>query len=251
MSKVIFITGATAGFGAATAHLFAKNGWKIIATGRRLERLDALKAQYAEGVIHTVQMDLTDRESIVAAISNLPEAFKPVDCLFNNGGLALGKNPIPDVKMSDWQSMVDTNIMGLIHTTQEMIPLLKAAGRGATVINVGSVAGRLAYAGGNVYGASKAFVRQFSLGLRCDLEGTDIRVTNLEPGMAKSEFTAVRNYGDEAANEAYYDGVEPLRPEDIAETVWWLANLPPHMNVNSMEIMPLQQVPQGAKVVRR
>lgn len=250
MSKIIFITGATSGFGAATAHQFAKNGWKVIATGRRVERLEALKSAYPEGTVHTMQMDLMDRDSIVAAVQSLPEDFKPVTCLFNNGGLALGTKRIPEARLEDWRIMVETNIMGLIHTTQEMIPLLKAAGRGASIINVGSIAGRFAYPGGNVYGASKAFVRQFSYELRCDLEGTDIRITSLEPGMAKSEFTAVRTYGDMQANEALYEGLEPILPQDIADTVWWLANRPAHININAVEIMPLIQIPQIPKIVR-
>lgn len=250
MSKVIFITGATSGFGAATARLFAGNGWKVVATGRRAERLDALKAEFPEGTVHTAVLDLMDRESIVGAVAALPEAFKPVTCLFNNGGLALGTQKMPDIDLKDWRAMVETNIMGLIHTTQEMLPLLKAAGRGASIVNVGSIAGRFAYPGGNVYGASKAFVRQFSYELRCDLEGTDIRVTSLEPGMAKTEFTEVRTHGDKQANERFYDGVEPILPGDIADTVWWLANRPAHININSVEVMPLIQVPQIPKIIR-
>ncbi len=250
MSKIIFITGATSGFGAATARKFATDGWKVIATGRRRERLEALQAEFAPGTVHISEMDLTDYESIVAAIEAIPEDFKPVTCLFNNGGLALGTEKMPDVLLSDWRAMVETNIMGLIHTSQEMLPLLKDAGRGASIINVGSIAGRFAYPGGNVYGASKAFVRQFSYEMRCDLEGTDIRVTSLEPGMAKSEFTAVRLHGDYEANETFYEGVEPIMPEDIAETVWWLANRPAHINVNSIEIMPIIQVPQIPKIIR-
>lgn len=242
MQKVIFITGATSGFGDASARVFASNGWKVIATGRRLERLEALKSAFPDGQIHIAKMDLMDRDTIVKAVEGVPDAFKPVTCLLNNGGLALGSKPIPDIKLDDWRTMVETNIMGLIYTTQEMVPLLKQAGRGAAIINIGSVAGHLPYAGGNVYGATKAFVRQFSNNLRTDLAGTAIRVTDLEPGMSKSEFTQVRNYGDAEANEKMYAGVEPLLPEDIAETVWWLANRPAHINVNVMEVMPLCQV---------
>lgn len=251
MQKTVLITGATSGFGEASARLFAKNGWKVIATGRRLERLEALKAAFPAGQVHAAQMDLTDHDSIVAAIKNLPEAFKPVTCLVNNGGLALGKNPVPDIRLEDWRTMVETNIMGLIHMTQEMVPLLKTAGRGASIINIGSVAGHYAYPGGNVYGASKAFVKQFSNNLRTDLAGSDIRVTNLEPGMAKSEFTQVRTYGDAEANEAFYEGAEPLVPDDIAETVWWLANRPAHVNISLIEVMPLCQIPTGPTVLRK
>ena len=249
-AKTIFITGATSGFGAASARLFLENGWQVIATGRRMERLQALKDQAPEEMVHIARMDLTDRDSIVATIAGLPEAFKPVTCLLNNGGLALGSNPMPDIRLEDWRIMVETNIMGLIHTTQEMLPLLKAAGRGAAIINVGSIAADFAYPGGNVYGATKAFVQQFSYNLRTDLAGTDIRITNLAPGMAKSEFTQVRTYGDAAANEKFYEGVEPIMPEDIAETVWWLANRPAHINVNAIEIMPVCQVPARPEILR-
>lgn len=247
---VILITGATSGFGAATARRFAKEGWKVIATGRRKERLDELVKEFGEDRVVGVTMDLMDHESIKAAMAAIPESFKPVRCLFNNGGLALGTKPMPDADLNDWRVMVETNIMGLVHTTQEALPLLKAAGRGASIINVGSIAGRFAYPGGNVYGASKAFVRQFSYELRCDLEGTGIRITSLEPGMAKTEFTAVRNHGDFELNERFYDGAEPILPEDIAEAVWWLANQPAHININSMEIMPVCQVPAMPKILR-
>lgn len=250
MSNVVFITGATSGFGAASARKFADNGWKVIATGRRLERLEALRDAYAPGTIHIAQMDLTDRDSIVAAVAGIPEDFKPVRCLMNNGGLALGSGPIPEVKLEDWRQMVETNIMGLIHMTLEMVPLLKQAGPGASVINIGSVAARYAYPGGNVYGASKAFVRQFSYNLRVDLADTGIRVTDLEPGMAKTEFTQVRNYGDADANEKFYQGVQPITPEDIAETAFWLATRPDHININAIEIMPVAQNP-GPFMVRR
>ena len=154
MSDVIFVTGATSGFGAATARLFASKGWKVIATGRRLDRLEALQAEFPAGTVHIAQLDLTVRDSIVAAVKALPEDFRPVKCLFNNGGLALGSDPIPKVDLADWQTMIDTNISGLIHTTLEVLPLLQAAGRGASIVNVGSVAWRWAYPGGNVYGAS-------------------------------------------------------------------------------------------------
>lgn len=248
---VILITGATSGFGAATARKFAENGWKVIATGRRKERLDDLVTAFDAGRIHACQMDLTDHESIKNCIANIPTEFKPIKCLFNNGGLALGTKPMPDISLTDWRVMVETNIMGLLHTTHEALPLLKEAGRGASIINVGSIAGRFAYPGGNVYGASKAFVRQFSYELRCDLEGSDVRVTSLEPGMAKSEFTAVRTHGDWELNERFYDGAEPILPEDIAETVWWLANRPDHININSIEVMPVCQTPAIPKILRK
>jgi NADP-dependent 3-hydroxy acid dehydrogenase YdfG len=249
-SKVIFITGATSGFGAATARLFATNGWRVVATGRRLERLEALQSEFESGQIHIAQMDLTDRESIVVAVAGLPDAFKPITCLFNNGGLALGSNPVPDIRLEDWRNMVETNIMGLIHTTLELLDLLKATGRGATIFNVGSVAGRFAYPGGNVYGGTKAFVHQFSLNLRTDLAGTGIRITSFEPGMGKTEFTKVRTYGDDEANERFYDNVEPILPEDVADMVWYVANLPAHLNINVLELMPVCQVPARPLILR-
>lgn len=247
---VILITGATSGFGRATAEEFAKNGWKVIATGRRQERLDALQKEFGADIIHTIQMDLTDQTAIADGVANVPKNFKPVKCLFNNGGLALGTKPMPDIKLSDWRTMIETNIMGLLHMTHECLPLLEDAGPGAAIINVGSVAGRFAYPGGNVYGASKAFVDHFSSELRCDLEGKNIRVTSLVPGMAKSEFSAVRTYGDHAFNEKFYQDAKPILPEDIANTVWWLANQPDHININSIEIMPLCQVPAIPKILR-
>ncbi len=248
--SVIFITGATSGFGAATARLFAKQGWKVVATGRRLDRLEALKNECPEGSILPLQMDVTDRQSIIDTIASLTPEFSPVKCLFNNAGLALGAKPMPDIRLEDWRTMVETNIMGLVHTTQEMIPQLKKAGRGASIINVGSIAGRFAYPGGNVYGASKAFVHHFSYELRCDLEGSDIRVTSFSPGMAKTEFTEVRTYGDKQANEDLYEGLKPILPEDVADIIWFIANSPAHLNINSLELMPLIQVPAIPKIVR-
>jgi len=248
---VIFITGATSGFGAATARLFAGNGWKVVATGRRLERLQALKDEFQQGLIHIAQVDLTQRETIVEAVKNLPADFRPVTCLFNNGGLALGSDPIPNINLDDWNTMIDTNIKGLIHTTVEVLPLLREAGRGASIVNVGSVAQRWAYPGGNVYGATKAFVHQFSHNLRTDLAGSDIRVTTLEPGMAKSEFTLVRTHGDADANEKFYEGVEPILPENIADIVWFLANQPPHINISILEVVPVAQVAGRPQIIRK
>jgi NADP-dependent 3-hydroxy acid dehydrogenase YdfG len=247
---VIFVTGATSGFGAATARLFARNGWKVIATGRRVERLEALRDEFPAGQIHIARIDLTERPTILKAVEELPDDFKPVMCLFNNGGLALGSNPIPDARLEDWEQMIDTNIKGLINTTTAVLPLLKAAGRGASIVNVGSVAAHYPYPGGNVYGATKAFVYNFTHNLRTDLGGGDIRVTVLEPGMAKSEFTKVRTYGDDAANEKFYEGVEPILPENIADIVWFVANQPPHININVIEVMPTVQIPTRLTIVR-
>ncbi|MBU1176187.1 MAG: SDR family NAD(P)-dependent oxidoreductase [Alphaproteobacteria bacterium] len=251
MTRSIFITGATSGFGAATARLFAGRGWNVVATGRRRDRLLALAGAFEPGRVHAIEMDLADRDSIARAVAGLPIAFDSIDCLFNNGGLALGKGAVPDIREDDWRQMVETNIMGLLHTTLDVLPRLKAAGPGASIVNTGSVAARFPYAGGNAYGATKAFVHQFSYNLRIDLAQTGIRVTDLMPGMAKTEFTAVRNYGDMEANERFYDGVDPIRPEDVADIVWFLANLPAHLNVNCLELMPVQQNPGGFAVNRR
>ena len=248
---VIFITGATSGFGAATARLFAKNGWKVIATGRRTERLEALQKEFPAGQIHIATLDLMDRASIESAVEALPADFRPVMCLFNNGGLALGAKAIPDVQFDDWERMIETNIKGLIYTTMAVLPLLKAAGRGASIINVGSIAQRFAYPGGNVYGASKAFVHNFTENLRTDLGGGDIRVTGLEPGMSKTEFTKVRNYGDDEISEKFYQGVEPVLPENLADMVWFIANQPPHVNINFLEVMPTAQIPARTTIVRK
>jgi NADP-dependent 3-hydroxy acid dehydrogenase YdfG len=247
---VIFVTGATSGFGAATARLFARNGWKVVATGRRVERLEALKAEFP-GLVHAAPLDLTDRQSVEDAVKSLPVDFQPIMCLFNNGGLALGSKPIPETRFEDWEQMIDTNIKGLLYTTMAVLPLLKAAGRGASIVNVGSIAHRYAYPGGNVYGATKAFVHNFSENLRADFGGGDIRVTALEPGMAKTEFTKVRTYGDDAANESFYQGVEPILPENIADMVWFLANQPPHININIMEVMCTAQIPSRTTIVRK
>lgn len=247
---VIFVTGATSGFGAATARLFARNGWKVVATGRRQERLEALAAEF-RGLIHPARLDLTDKASVEAAVAALPEAFKPIMCLFNNGGLALGSSPIPNTRFEDWERMIDTNIKGLLYATMAVLPLLTAAGKGASIVNVGSIAGRFAYPGGNVYGATKAFVHNFSENLRTDLGGGDIRVTGLEPGMAKSEFTTVRTYGDAEANEKFYEGVEPILPENIADMVWFIANQPPHININFLEVMCTAQIPSRTTIVRK
>ncbi|WP_404406278.1 SDR family NAD(P)-dependent oxidoreductase [Pelagibacterium halotolerans] len=250
MQPVIFITGATSGFGQATARKFASNGWKVIATGRRAERLKTLENEFP-GIVHGIVMDLVDKASIDAAVAAIPEDFKPVTCLFNNGGLALGTQPIPDIDPEQWRTMVETNIMGLLHTTLAVLPLLRETGKGASIISTGSIARRFAYAGGNVYGATKAFVHQFSMNLRTDLAGTGIRITSLEPGHAKSEFTAVRTGGDFEANEKMYADNDPLMPEDIAEAVWWVATLPDHVNINVMEIMPVCQVPIRPVILKR
>ncbi len=241
MSQIAFITGATSGFGAACARLFAANGWSLVLCGRRRERLDALRAELAEAVpVHAVALDVRDEAAVNAAVAALPAEFAEIDLLVNNAGLALGLEPAHRCDMEDWQRMVDTNIKGLMYCTRAILPGMVARDRGH-IVNIGSVAGTYPYPGGNVYGATKAFVKQFSLNLRADLLGTRVRVTNVEPGLAESEFSLVRFKGDEGKANKTYEGTQPLRPEDIADIVFWAATRPAHVNLNSIEVMPVCQ----------
>ncbi len=241
MSQIAFITGATSGFGAACARLFAANGWSLVLCGRRRERLDALRAELAEAApVHAVALDVRDEAAVNAAVAALPAEFAEIDLLVNNAGLALGLEPAHRCDMEDWQQMVDTNIKGLMYCTRAVLPGMVARDRGH-IVNIGSVAGTYPYPGGNVYGATKAFVKQFSLNLRADLLGTRVRVTNVEPGLAESEFSLVRFKGDEGKANKTYEGTQPLRPEDIADIVYWAATRPAHVNLNSIEVMPVCQ----------
>ncbi|OZI30604.1 NAD(P)-dependent oxidoreductase [Bordetella genomosp. 10] len=240
LNDTVFITGATSGFGAATARCFAGRGWNVIATGRRADRLRELADELGPNV-HTVTMDVRDRESVRAAIESLPADAGRLRALVNNAGLALGTTPAQACSLDDWDTMVDTNIKGVLYATRLLLPRLIEYGAGAGIANLGSIAGNWPYPGSHVYGASKAFVRQFSLNLRCDLQGTGVRVTNIEPGLSESEFSLVRFAGDQAKYDAVYRGAHPLQPEDIAETVYWVLNRPAHVNINSLEIMPVTQ----------
>lgn len=241
MSQIAFITGATSGFGAACARLFAANGWRLVLCGRRLERLEALRVELAGTVsVHAFTLDVRDGSAVNAALAALPSAFAEIDVLVNNAGLALGLEPAQQCDMEDWQRMIDTNIKGLLYCTRAILPGMVARDRGH-IVNIGSVAGSYPYPGGNVYGATKAFVRQFSLNLRADLLGTRVRVTNIEPGLAESEFSLVRYKGDDAKAAKTYQGTEPLRPEDIADIVYWTATRPAHVNLNCIEVMPVCQ----------
>jgi 3-hydroxy acid dehydrogenase/malonic semialdehyde reductase len=238
---IVFVTGATAGFGAAIARRFARDGHKIIAAGRRAERLDELKAELGPEVVHTLVLDVRDRAAVADAVAGLPPDFAAVDVLVNNAGLALGLEPAHRASLDDWDAMVDTNTKGLMYVTHAVLPGMVARDRGH-VINIGSTAGTHPYPGGNVYGATKAFVRQLTLNLLADLLGTKVRVTDLEPGLVGgSEFSAVRFGGDAARAAKVYEGTDPLTPEDIADTVYWLATLPAHINVNLIEMMPVCQ----------
>lgn len=252
MSNSIFITGATAGFGAAMARRFARDGWSLILSGRRADRLDALAEELSgQTEVTTLVLDVQDRAAVEAAVNGLPEKFKTLRALVNNAGLALGTTTAQNANLDDWETMIDTNVKGVVYCTRLLLPRLIAHGAGAGIVNLGSVAGNWPYQGGNVYGATKAFVKQFSLNLRSDLQGTGVRVTNIEPGMAESEFSVVRFAGDKAKADAVYQGVDPMTPEDIAETIHWVLNQPPHMNINRIELMPVNQAFAGFAVHRK
>lgn len=243
--KTILITGATAGFGAACAKRFAAEGWQLILTGRRTNRLEQLQTELGPAVRQIIGLDVRDREQVFARL----EPLENIDLLLNNAGLALGLEPAWEVDIDDWETMVDTNIKGLLYCTRAVLPQMVARNRGH-VINVGSVAGSWPYPGGNTYGATKAFVQQFSRNLRADLHGTKVRVTNLAPGMVESEFSKVRFKGDDEKAAKIYQGADPLQPEDIAEIVYWVASQPAHVNINAIEVMPVNQT-WGPLAVRR
>jgi NADP-dependent 3-hydroxy acid dehydrogenase YdfG len=236
MAKTILITGATSGFGAASARRFAAAGWRLILTGRRTERLMQLQDELGSAVRRTLTLDVRNREEVFETLGDLSD----IDLLLNNAGLALGLEPAWEVAIDDWETMVDTNIKGLMYCTRALLPQMVARDCGH-IVNIGSTAGSWPYPGGNVYGASKAFVQQFSRNLRADLLGSRVRVTLIAPGLAETEFSQVRFKGDTEKAAEVYDRTEPLRPEDIAEMVWWVANLPPHVNINSIEAMCLDQ----------
>lgn len=242
MLKTLFITGATSGFGLACARRFASEGWNIVITGRREDRLKTLADELTgQCKVLPLTLDVTDTEAVKAAVAALESPFKEVHTLINNAGLALGTEPAQDCDLDNWHRMIDTNVKGLTTVTHSLLPNVIASGKGASIINLGSVAGHWPYPGGNTYCGTKAFVEQFSYALRCDLEGTGVRVTNLAPGLSESEFTLVRTGGNEDAYNATYEGAEPIQPEDIADTCWWLATLPHHMNVNALEVMATRQ----------
>jgi serine 3-dehydrogenase/3-hydroxy acid dehydrogenase/malonic semialdehyde reductase len=237
---IVFITGATAGFGAAMARTFVQNGHKVLISGRREDRLQALSAELGAAARPLV-LDVTDKASIKAALDSLPAEWQQIDVLINNAGLALGVTPAHESSLEDWDTMIATNCSGLVAMTRAILPAMVARGSG-TVINLGSVAGDTPYPGGNVYGATKAFVEQFTLNLRADLVGTGVRATNLAPGLCGgTEFSNVRLKGNDAAAAKVYEGTEPLTAEDIANTAYWIATLPPHININRIEMMPTCQ----------
>jgi len=240
MTKTILITGATSGFGKASAELFSQNGWKLILTGRRKDRLQELQQKLGKANVHIAVFDVRDRLQVEAMVKDIPKEFQDIDILLNNAGLALGLAAAHETDLDEWDNMVDTNIKGLLYMTRKILPAMVAQGRGH-VINIGSIAGSWPYPGGNTYGATKAFVQQFSRNLRADLQGTGIRVTNIEPGLAESEFSVVRFGGDTQKAAKVYEGTQPLTPVDIAEIVYWTACRPAHVNINSVEVMPVCQ----------
>ncbi len=246
---IILVTGATAGFGEAIARKFIAHGAQVIGTGRRLERLKALKQELGDH-FHPIQLDVTDKVAITHAINTLPEALKKIDVLINNAGLALGIEPAHKADMDDWATMIDTNTKGLVNMTHEVLQNMVKHNQGH-IINIGSTAANWPYKGGNVYGATKAFVKQFSLGLRADLQGMKIRVTDIEPGLVGgTEFSNVRFKGDDEKVANIYKDADALTPEDIADTVFWVANLPARVNINTLEMMPVCQSFAGLSVTK-
>ncbi len=237
---IVFITGASAGFGAEMARTFVRNGHQVVMAARRRERLEALAAELGESAL-PIAMDVTDKTSIDEALAMLPQSWRQIDVLVNNAGLALGTAPAHEAPLDDWETMIATNCKGLVTMTRALLPAMVERGSGL-VINLGSVAGHYPYPGGNVYGATKAFVEQFTLNLRADLAGTGVRATNLAPGLCGgTEFSNVRFHGNDAAAAKVYEGTTPLTPKDIAETAYWIATLPGHININSIEMMPTCQ----------
>ena len=247
MTKTAFVTGATAGIGEATVRALVDKGWRCVATGRRAERLDALVAELGADTIHPCVFDVRDEAAMDAAIADLPEDFAGIDLLVNNAGLAQGLSPAQEANLDDWQTMIDTNVTAMVKLTRKLLPVLIE--RKGAIIAIGSVAGSYVYPGGNVYAGSKAFTNHFTLALRADLHGTGVRVTSIEPGMVETEFTLVRT-GSQQASDDLYRGSDPMTGEDIANTILWVAELPSHLNINRIELMPVSQDFAGFRVAR-
>ena len=247
MTKTALVTGATSGIGEATVRALVAAGWRCIATGRRAERLDTLVAELGADKVHPAVFDVRDDAARDAALDNLTPEFAQIDLLVNNAGLAQGLSPAQESSMEDWQTMIDTNVTAMASLTRKMLPGLIA--RKGAIITIGSVAGSYIYPGGNAYAGSKAFANHFTLALRADLHGTGVRVTSIEPGMVETEFTLVRT-GSQQASDDLYSGVHPMTGEDIAATILWIAELPPHLNINRIELMPVNQDFAGFRVAR-
>ena len=247
MTKTAFVTGATAGIGEATVRALVAGGWRCVATGRRKERLDALVSELGADKVHPAVFDVRDEDAMDQAIAALPGEFAKVDLLVNNAGLAQGLSPAQEADLDDWQTMIDTNVTAMVKLTRKLLPGLIE--RKGAIIALGSVAGNYVYPGGNVYAGSKAFANHFTLALRADLHGTGVRVTSIEPGMVETEFTLVRT-GSQQASDDLYRGSDPMTGEDIAMMIKWVAELPPHLNINRLEPMPVNQDFAGFRVAR-
>lgn len=247
--QTILITGASSGIGAACAKLLATKDARLILCARRVDKLEALARECAPASLHVLPMDVADSAAIEKGLTSLPDAFREVDVLINNAGGAIGLEGADSALLDDWQQMIDTNIRGLITMTRHVLPGMKARGRGH-IINISSVAGTYPYAGASVYGGCKAFVSYFSLAMRADLLGTRVRVTNIEPGMVETDFSLVRFKGDATRAEKVYADTQPLLPEDIAACVRFAMDLPAHVNINRIEVMPTSQAPAGLSVAR-
>jgi serine 3-dehydrogenase len=245
--KTAFVSGATAGIGEATVRALVGVGWRCVATGRRAERLEALVAELGADKIHPAVFDVRDTEAMDAALAAVPEPFRDIDLLVNNAGLARGLSPAQEASLDDWRTMIDTNVTAMVVLTRKLLPGLIV--RKGAIVAIGSVAGNYVYPGGNVYAGSKAFANHFTLALRADLHGTGVRVTSIEPGMVETEFTLVRS-GSQQASDDLYAGVHPMTGEDIANTILWIAELPPHLNINRIELMPVNQDFAGFRVAR-
>ncbi len=245
--RIVFITGATSGFGRECAKMFAKSGDRVIITGRREEKLKELQDELSEFETFPLSFDVRNKEEVQKNIASLPSDFRDIDILINSAGLALGLELTPEALIEDWEQMIDTNIKGLLYVTKAVLPTMIKRKQGY-IFNLGSIAGSWPYQGGNVYGATKAFVKQFSYNLRTDLRGTNIRVSNIEPGAAKTEFSDVRFKGETDKAQKVYDGYDPLVATDIANLIFTLANLPEHVNVNSLEVMPTAQTWAGLHI---
>ena len=244
--KTLLITGATAGFGEAAARKFVAGGWKAIGTGRRGDRLRKLQEELGDAFL-PLEIDMRDSHA-VQSLAKLDPPWDEIDLLLNNAGLAPPTDPLAE---TDWQrieTVIETNVTGLVALTRALLP--KLIERKGQIINLSSVAATYPYKGGAVYAGTKAFVRQFSLDLRCDVAGTGVRVTSVEPGMAETEFTLVRTGGDKEASDKLYAGMNAMTAEDHADLFWWLANLPPHLNINSIELMPVSQSWAGFAINR-
>ncbi len=246
-TRTAVVTGATSGLGAATSRLLVAEGWRVVGTGRRAERLAAMGEELGDA-FHAAAFDITDGEAMRAALDALPATFRGVDLLVNNAGRGLGTDLAPDASLADWEATIATNVTALVAMTHRLLPVLIE--RRGTIVNLASTMANWPGPGNVVYSATKAFVRQFSLGLRSDLAGTGVRVTSLEPGLTETEFHDVRSGGGREAHDAFYGGAGALRPEDVARTIAWIVSLPPHVNVNSLEIMPISQSLAGIRTLR-